>query len=144
MDNVLFYTFSTIAASFGSAVGIIVAAAIFRMQRIDQVAADLANELLKYHPDDRMALAEYNQETQVSRLNRIISVQNWRSFIDVWKEFHKDTHPENYWEKHLFDLLGKVVARQKEIRRGVSSLVIYTVLLIGLCFFELAFSKSVE
>ena len=110
MENASFYTFSTIAATFGSAVGIIVAAAVFRMQRIDQVAAGLANELLRYHPDDRMALAEYDRETQVSRLNRIIVVQNWQRFLDVWKQFHPGTPPDNYWGRHLFDLLGKVVS----------------------------------
>jgi hypothetical protein len=137
MQDVLFYTFSTIAATFGSAVGIIVAAAIFRIQRIDQVAGGLAGELLKYHPEHIMALAEYDRETQVSRLNRIVIVQHWQKFAAEWKVFHQGTPSQNYWENHLFDLLGKVIEKQERIRCVVLRLVIATLLLIGICFLGL-------
>src|SRR5690349_20397799 len=70
MDGVICYTFSTIAATFGSAVGIIIAAAIFRMQRIDQIATGLSQKVTHAH-----AIAEEQRE----RLARAALVQDWHS-----------------------------------------------------------------
>jgi hypothetical protein len=138
MDNVLFYGFSTIAATFGSAVGIIIADAIFRMQRIDQIAAGLAYELLKYHPHDE----------QRGRLNRIMIVQNWGWFLEVWGEYHTlpmcppVQAPNDSERKHKW-LLVKVIERMERIRVAVRVLVGATLALIALCFVGLGMTKCV-
>ena len=143
MENVFFYTFSTIAATFGSAVGIIFAAAIFRLQRIDQVAAGLAGELVKYHSDGKLAPPE-NRETQISRLNRIVIVQDWEKFLCVWKEYHPSSQPsQNLQEAHLGYLLGKVNAKKERIIDSLGRLVVETLLLIGVCFLGLANTQFV-
>jgi hypothetical protein len=128
MENILFYSFSTIAATFGSAVGIIVAAAVFRMQKIDQIAIGLATELMTYH----------SVETERIRLYRIIIVQDWKRFLEVWDEYHGAGHPENNYEQNHRWLLERVHRRLERIRNWTRWLVYITLGLIGFCFVGLA------
>lgn len=125
MENVLFYVFSTIAATFGSAVGLIVAAAIFRLQKIDQVCMALANALMTDHQD----------QAEKHRLARIIMVQDWGKYLSVWGGCH--TAPRQGQSPAEADykwLLEKTVKRLKWIRRWVYTLVLGTLVLMAFCF----------
>jgi hypothetical protein len=134
MDSVLFYTFSTIAATFGSAVGIIVAAAIFRMQKVDQIATGLATELMKYHPEGE----------DKARLHRIILIQDWKKFLDVWRSCHPSDHPGNSYEKHHEWLLQRARERLDRIRTSARYLVGGTLALIAMCFVGLATTLCIQ
>ena len=121
MEYVLFYTFSTIAATFGNAVGIVVAAAVFRMQRINMIAAELAIQLAGGDAKDE------------ARLKRLRTVQNWKVFLEEWRGQHPNNDPQNHLEK-LYWLLEKTVERLSFIREWVRKLVKWTLVLIGCCF----------
>jgi hypothetical protein len=125
MEDVLFYTFSTIAATFGSAVSLIVAATVFRMQRIDQVCMALANALMQNH----------GAEAEKRRLGRIIMVQDWGKFIQVWGEYHPTSRPkQTAAEADYLWLLDKTTKRLRWIRIWTYSLVYTTLVLIAFCF----------
>ncbi|HEX8199462.1 MAG TPA: hypothetical protein VF590_03165, partial [Isosphaeraceae bacterium] len=102
MENTLYYAFSTIAATFGSAFGLIVAAAIFRIQRIDQIASPLSEKL-----SQAPSVAENRLE-----LERITTVYNWKKYVKRWKEIDgqlKEGDPR--YEATLWWLLKEIAHR---------------------------------
>jgi hypothetical protein len=125
MENVLFYGFSTLASAFGSAVGLIVAAAIFRMQKLDQIGSNLF---------DLLANDITDPERKV-RMSRVRAVHDWKKHREVWTEAWRGIqHTDTPDQEHMHALLGKIRNRIGFIRWSIRLLVPLTLLLIGLCF----------
>lgn len=125
LKDVVFYAFSTIAATFGSAVGLIAAAVIFRMQRIDQILSRLT-ELL-----NAKAAIEHRAE-----LVRIAGVQDWKKYRRRWRETHRDNRSDE--EDNWYWLIEKHTDRILLIRTKAMSVIGSTLFLIGVCFAALA------
>jgi hypothetical protein len=145
MNDAYYYTLATIAATFGSAVGIIVAATIFRIQRIDQVLVSLAKHLAAtYGPADGQERSPEIKERQ-DRLRRIIDVQYWDRFAKVWGCYHPGG-PEKLApnERHYHWLLKKTNTRLGEIRKVTFVLVVVTLVEVFACFIALCFAKCIE
>jgi hypothetical protein len=138
MQNVLLYGFSTIASTLGSAVGLIVAAAIFRTQKLDQIGSNLYELLIDYLPDAGRA-----------RMRCLRGVHHWKKHREAWDEAWKKTNQTPQEEdiadqKDLLDLLDRVRDRVEFIRRTVRVLVPLTLTLIAWCFIGLGLTLCFE
>ena len=138
MQNVLLYGFSTIASTLGSAVGLIVAAAIFRTQKLDQIGSNLYELLIEYLPDAGQA-----------RMRLVRGSHHWKKHREAWDEAWKKTNQTPQEEdkadqKDLLDLLDRVRDRLEYIRRTVLVLVPLTLTMIAWCFIGLGLTLRFE
>jgi hypothetical protein len=138
MQNVLLYGFSTIASTLGSAAGLIVAAGIFRTQKLDQIGSNLYELLIEYLPDAGRA-----------RMRRVRGAHDWKKHRDAWDEAWKQTNQtpqeeDKVDQEHLLALLDKVRDRHEFIRRMVRALVPFTLTLIAWCFIGLGLTLCFE
>lgn len=139
MQNVLFYGFSTIASMFGSAVGLIVAAAIFRLQRLDQIGSNLGDLLIEH----------YLPETQKGRMRRVRTLLDWKKLREVYDEAWKDVEsklaPSDEKDAgYLLTLSEKIRDRVWYVRRGIRILVPLTLALIAYCLTGIGMTLCLE
>lgn len=138
-ENVLYYLFSTIAASFGSTAGFLIAAAVFRLQRIDTIGARLVEGLIKELTEDR-----------TKRLRRIQAVCQWEKVRDAWAEargtLEKKFDNEGTREQQEATLwvLDKVFDRLNEIRCCLRLGIVLTFCLIGACFLCIGLTPCIK